>query len=438
MSDYTTGAYPVALPLVQPADLTLVGSFRVPASQGGENTPAYGGTALCYWVGHDSLLMVGHDHYQKVGEFTIPDPVLAATVDDLPRAELLQDYTDILCGKLKTIDGDTGNGVKIGGLTLRGAENTLIVSVWSYYDAGMPKQTLTHFHVADSHFATLTPDDVAGPFQVGTGFTQSIPEGSPEDHAVRIGGFVSGYQCVIPEAWRDAFGYPRLTGQGGGISILTRTSSGPSCSAFDVTPDGQTDPVPAAMLMGYPSDSSNHASPFHHPTLGEWGVDGSGLKLYNGTQTFRGMVFPDGTRSVLFIGWRGSKFCYGPGTSDPALDFVALDPPQYDSSGDPVHYCYDPTNDSKGTHGHPNEGCIYAYDAEDFLAVQAGTKTPWDVVPYATWALPVPFPQKFPTGLHDTTYMLQGAAWDPSRRWLFVTGYRQDGDAPLVHVFHVA
>jgi len=35
-------------------------------------------------------------------------------------------------------------------------------------------------------------------------------------------------------------------------------------------------------------------------------------------------------------------------------------------------------------------------------------------------------------------YQIQVAAWDQTRRWLFVSGYRQDGDAPLIHVFAVA
>jgi hypothetical protein len=33
--------------------------------------------------------------------------------------------------------------------------------------------------------------------------------------------------------------------------------------------------------------------------------------------------------------------------------------------------------------------------------------------------------------------MVQGAAWNPDKRWLFVSGYRQDGDAPVIHVFAV-
>jgi hypothetical protein len=423
--------------LLTASDFTFIGSFRVPPSEGGEQTPSFGGTALAYWPAHDSLLMVGHDHHQRVTEFSIPDPVIADAIADLPQATQLQPYVDLLAGKLYTVDGGTGNGVKIGGITPRGDDESLIVSTWTYYDNAQPPQMLTHFHVGTWDWSTLTPDDVRGPFQVGQGF-EGIIEGTVAEQQKRIGGFVSGYMCVIPPEWQPAFGATRLTGQGGGVSILTRTSSGPSCSAFDITPDGQTDPVPAAMLMGYPSDSANQGSDFHHPTLGTWGEDGSGRGLYNGTQTFRGMVFPDGKRSVLFIGWRGSQFCYGAGTSDESLHLAPIDPPQYDAEGELVHYCYDPAEPSKGTHGYPNEPVVYAYDANELLAVQAGTKKPWDIVPYATWKLTYPFLQNFPNAVKLDPYMTMGAAWNPNRRWLFVSGYRQDSDAPLIHVYQVA
>jgi hypothetical protein len=425
---------PTTSKLLQAADLTLVGSFRVPRPGGSpEQNPSFGGTALMYWPAHDSLVFVGHDHHQWVTEISIPTPLLGNAVADLPQAEQLQPYTDILQGKLKTIDGDTSNGVKIGGITPRGSDSTLIVNVWSYYDASAAKQTKTHFLVGKWDFAALTPADVTGPFQVGIGY-QDVQPGD----TTRIGGFVSGYQCVIPPGfWQDSFGVTRLTGQGGGVSILNRTSSGPSCSPYQPADVGVLNPVPAKILMGYPSNSSDHNDPLHHPTLGDWGVDGSGLGLYNGTQYFRGMVFPDNTGSVLFIGWRGTSFCYGSGSKVESEHNVPIEPPQYDAEGKPVVHCYDPTNNSKGTHGYPYEACVFAYDANDLLEVKNGQAESWDVIPYATWKLPIPFQQNFPDAVKSDPYMVQGAAWNPDKRWLFVSGYRQDGDAPVIHVFAV-
>src|SRR4030095_13820979 len=155
---------PPSAKLLQSGDLTFVGSFRVPASAGGEDTPSFGGTALAYWPAHDSLIMVGHDHHQRVTEFSIPDPVVADAVADLPRATQLQPYIDILQGKLYTVDGGTGNGVKIGGITHKSDDESIVVSTWTYYDNAQPPQMKTHFRVGKWDWSSLTPDDVQGPF----------------------------------------------------------------------------------------------------------------------------------------------------------------------------------------------------------------------------------------------------------------------------------
>ena len=79
-----------------------------------------------------------------------------------------------------------------------------------------------------------------------------------------------------------------------------------------------------------------------------------------------GLVFPAGTRSVLFFGKQGvGTFCYGPGTSNQAL--VGTIAPGF---VDP--YCYDPVDDSKGTHAYPYIYQVWAYDANDLAAAKAG------------------------------------------------------------------
>jgi hypothetical protein len=402
-------------PLLQKSDLTYEGAFRVPGGTGTASY-AYGGTALTYNASHNSLFLVGHDWYQRVGEISIPTAGQGATVADLPRAATLQPLTDVLQGKLTTIDGNISNGVKIGGLVV--LPNSLAVSAWSYYDAGTTKQTKSHF-MTGQNFASL--GTVAGPFQVGIGFQNIVPTDTS-----RIGGFVSGYMAAIPSGWQSLLGGTHLTGQGGMVSILDRTSSGPSATVFTPAELGVPN-SPTKLVMGYPSHSSNNKSPLHHPSLGTWGINGG---LYNGTQGFRGMVFPEGTRSILFFGWGGTTFCYGAGTSDPALNNQLV-------PGSTQHYCYDPTNSSTGTHGYPYKGLVFAYDVYDFIRVKQGLKQPWEIVPYATWTFTLPFQSTIVNGVEVGTFQVVGAAYDPAGKRLFLSAAKSDGAAPVIHVLRL-
>ena len=394
-----------ALPLVQQGDTSYVGAFRVPLPLSQEQTYEFGGTALSYWPAHNSLLLAGHDWYQLVGEMSIPTPGTGASVDQLPRATSLQALTDILAGKRTTVDGGSSNGVKIGGILPVGS--SLVVTAWDYYDTGIPSQTRSHF-VTGQNFSNL--GGVQGPFQVGTGYTV---DGSPQ-----IAGFVSGYIAPIPAEWQSILGGTVLTGNGGNISVLYRTSSGPAANAFKPSDLGVTTPAPATKLMGYP---------INHSTLGTWGVEGG---LYNGSQSFRGMIFPEGTRSVLFYGW-GGTFCYGAGTTDPSKHLQPL-------PNDPaVHYCYDLSPggvDNKGTHSYPTLPIVWAYDVNDFVAVKNGSKQPWDIRPYATWTFTLPFQSKMVNGLETGNFGIIGASYDPATNRIFLSTSESDGTMPLIHV----
>ena len=133
-----------------------------------------------------------------------------------------------------------------------------------------------------------------------------------------------------------------------------------------------------------------------------------------------GMVFPPGTRSVLFIGRRGvGAYCYGEGTTE--------NPPGIDSYGNPR--CYDPSSSSKGNHSYPYESFVWAYDVADFLAVKQGTKAPWEIVPYATWSFDVPF--------QISSRIVSGVAYDSATRRLFVSTAFGERSRPLSHVFQI-
>jgi len=90
---------------------------------------------------------------------------------------------------------------------------------------------------------------------------------------------------------------------------------------------------------------------------------------------------------------------------------------------------------SRGTHAYPLASIVWAYDVNDFIAVKQGQKRPWDVKPYATWSLELPFQSQMVNGIEMGAFEIQGAAYDPLTRRLFVSAYRGDGPSPLIHVF---
>ena len=120
------------------------------------------------------------------------------------------------------------------------------------------------------------------------------------------------------------------------------------------------------------------------------------------------MVFPDGTRSVLFFGRRGiGTYCYGVGGA----------------TGE----CVDPANISHGPHAYPYVYYVWAYDVLDLVAVKQGLKQPWQIYPYRSWAFELPF--------QNLDRAIIGAAYDPATRRIYLSQAHGDVDSPIIHVF---
>jgi hypothetical protein len=332
--------------------------------------------------------------------------VNSTVLDELNTATVLQPFADITEGNRSNIGADGAavdtSGVPIGGLLV--ADDALVGTAFGYYDAGNVV-VLSHF---TSTLDLAATGDFAGMFEVGS--APAIPNPA----------FVDGYMGHIPAEWQSEFGGPALTGNCC-LSIISRTSLGPAVSVFDPAQLGSVDPVPATPLVGYPID---------HPTLGTYGDQGDDV-LFNGSMAIHGVVFPRGTRTVLFFGRRGTgKFCYGEGVSDPALDLTNCDPAYPD-----VLCCYDPASSSKGGHSYPYVYLALAYDALELLQVKAGQKQPWEIVPYAEWQLTLPFAQEGAD--------LLGAAYDPDTQRIYLSQDGGDrpgccGYLPVVHVYQVS
>ncbi len=368
--------------LVQAGDLVFQGAFKLPHGPIGASSFDYGGTVLAFNAVHNSLFIVGHPWQQDVAEISIPavSPT-NTTLASLPMTTVLQPFVDATEGTLAKV----GDGqVQIGGLLAY--QGALYLSAFVYYD-GSGTQTLSEYKTSPDFSVT---GEVTGPFRVG------VTAGA---------GYVDGYFGLIPPVWQATLGGPVLHGNCC-LSIISRTSFGPSAYVIDPAQLGGVTPQPAIPVVFYPQA---------HP-LDLWSATSS---LFNGSTQINGVVFPEGTRSVLFYGRHGTgPLCYGEGTADPAL--VGKTAP------DGALYCGDATDSSKGIHAPPYEHRIWAVDARDLAAVKRGERKPWEVKPYAVWAIPFPLPG----GTHAT-----GATYDPATGRLFLAQDFADGDNPIVNVF---
>ena len=363
-------------PLVQQSDLVYQGAFRVPqlGQSADANSYNYGGTSLGHNPANNSLYIVGYDPQQYLGEISIPEIRNSASISSLATATELQPLKDPTEGKLNSINPPDTNAHNIGGTLVY--DNNLYLTGFSFYD-GAGTQSTSHF-VRPLNLSTT--GQVKGPFLVGT-----------DPH------FVNGYMTQIPSEWQSLFGGPALTGKCC-LAIVSQQSNGPAASVFNPSNVGVLNPVPATPIVGYPID---------HPLGPGWGTTNN---LFNGTTNITGIIFPLGTRSVLFFGRHGvGTWCYGPGAD-----------------------CNDPADSSKGTHAYPYKHQVWAYDANDLLAVKNGTKQQWEIQPYAVWILALPF--------DNTGGMMQigGAAYDSATGRIYISQLLADTlNTPIIHVFKV-
>ncbi len=384
----SAGASPAGLPRLNSGSLHYLGSFRLPGPKSDQKTFDYGGTALAYDPTRNGLFAVGHDWYQLTAEVSVPTLRRSHSLNRLRRARYLQPFTDATDGEIDQAGNSTN---KIGGQLVENGR--LYGSVFVYYDAS-DSQVVSHW-VRPS--TSLRHGHTKGLFQLGH-------QGA---------GFVSGFMATIPTPWQHALGGSAITGNCC-IPIISRTSFGPAAFAFDPTTLGQSKkPAPDHALVYYPQQ---------HPTLGAWDASWNPAKgiVFGGGTSIKGVVFPRGSRSVLFLGTQGiGKFCYGEGTSNQALNGKP--------TPDGTIYCYDPADSSKGTHAYPYVPEVWAYDANDLKQVRHGHKRPWQVRPYATWRLHLPF----------ASPNIGGAAYDPARGLIYVSQQYVDGAAPVIDVFRV-
>lgn len=360
-------------PLLQKTDLAYQGAFHVPRGSDDLETFSYGGNALAFNPVSSSLILTGHSHHQRSAEISIPALVNSSVMDDLNTATLLQPFTDATEGKLDLINPNDSNDQRVGGHLVHGGK--LYVSAFSYYDAN-GTQSGSHFV---RPLSLTTTGQVQGPFKVGD-----------DAH------FTSAYMAPVPPEWQASLGGPALTGNCC-RSIISNQSYGPAIAVFDPDELGPVVNVSATQLILYTSDNP----------LG--GGVSTQNPYFNLTTRIDGVVFPNGTRSVLFFGQHGiGPYCYGTGAE-----------------------CNDPARSEKGVHAYPYVYQVWAYDANELVEVKNGTKSATGLLPYSVWTINVPFETD---NHHDTG----GAAYDAASQSIYFAQSKVTSDRrPIIHVFEV-
>jgi hypothetical protein len=361
-------------PLLKQSDLVYQGAFRLPAGSADESSLAYGGIALGFNPANNSLFILGHDHTQRTAEVKIPALINTSDVSKMATATILQPLTDATEGKLKSVNSSDPNAQKIGGHFVYNGK--LYITGYSFYDGNGTSKA--------SHFVRpldlSTKGQALGPYKVGNDYP----------------GWVGIYMTEIPAEWRSLLGGPALTG-GCCLSITSLHSNGPAVSVFDPTTIGSAT-APATALVGYPLAS---------PLGGSYDKKSS---YFNLATKIKGVIFPSGTRSVLFFGRQGTgEYCYGDGAP-----------------------CGDPSDLYKGTHAYPYVYQIWAYDANDLLAVKQGSKSRSSVQPYALWNYTLPTENK------QSTHLIGGATYDAKNQLIYIAQECADTNCmSIIHAFKV-
>lgn len=483
--------------LLQPSDLIYAGAIKLPSANYGctDSTKCgfgYGGYGLAYNPagngGAGSFFMAGHLWNNWVAEFAPPIGGFSnsSSLGSLGTARVLQNFTDITNGNFNysgtsaTDQGSLiGNAGQLGGLMVY--NNKLIGQVYVQYDANA-QSVRSHF-TAGLDWTTGT--GFKGLYSVGT-------KPSPVPQA----GFLDVYMGAIPDNstvggfnWRTLLGGPVLTG-GAAMSIISRTSSGPAAFVFDPTgldsysspAISETNPIAANPLVYYP---------LSHQTLGSGDnnsqmTDGLPTKYIDGkiafnlTTNIRGVVWPKGSKSIIFLGTQGvGYYCYGLGTNDQRKvwgiggntatnNFQCVDPTATfnPASGNceggtavpsnPNPYCFNPPGSGNhGTNAYPYVYRAWMYNADDFLKVKNGVINqatglayqPWEILPYSVFDLNPPIqPAKMTmidvNGVSSATAenvkAILSAAYDDSTQTIYLAESKGDAGArPLIIAYHV-
>ncbi len=404
---------------LQPEDLVYQGAFRLPDDFN------WGALGLTFHPqGEGSLLVTGFqspsdpahpgeycwdpswDCLATYGEVAIPDPVVAASWEDLPEAEPVGPMVAFDDGLVAGLARETTFVSDIVYVPRRGSQSA--DKVYGAVEAWYAEGEFGESTFPTIWMANLDGSGVQGLFHVG-------PEESPF-HGRKVG----AYLFTVPEWYADRYlgGRTVVTGRSRGTPVgydpvtTAGGSQGPTLFAFHaLASDEATGTLDAIPVLYYRVAFPGCAGPnvgdpaqCDYPDFSMCDDWSGGSFVDNGAR-----------RAILLFGWKGlGGSCY--------------DLP------DPPVVCDDPCSAEHGYHCYPYERQVIFYDVHA-LGDNVSSETPWTVLPYATWRPAELFLQG------HACWDVGGMTFDPASGRLFLVerGLGEgEANAAVVHVWQVA
>ena len=382
--------------LLGPAGIRYLGAFRLPPDgEGEEGSFAFSGEAMAYCGtgdnGKGSLYITGHNWHTRVVEISIPEPSLSRDPDYLPRAQLLQPFSDI-----------------------RG-------TLFDRWNLEIPRAGLEVigdrlFFCWGAHFEEPTGWGTHGARSLDLSQAPAESVCRVIDTAQRVYS-TNDYLFKIPASWADRHlpGYDLATGRfrDGGWSGM-----GPALFALrsrDILETGMDEQVCAVPLILY-EDSYT-------------GDGGAKLAGYSHADSWSGGAWTDTVAgsAVIFIGTHGfGKTWYGFANG--------VEYPLGGNENEVYPEVPEPPYEQRGWWNDDFRPVLLLYRPEDLAKAAKGELPADQVQPYALLDL-----SRFMLrNKLDTDMQLLGdMAYDPARGLLYVQELFAEGDRPVIHVFQI-
>jgi len=380
-----------------PAHLLYRGAFALPDG----DAWSYSGHALTFYDQGDpdgasdgfpgSLYTVGHAWEQRVGEIGIPQPLITDDFSALPRAAILQPLTDITGGWL-------GNCTYAPGCEYREVAGL----------AYLPNVQKIAWNLRDWYNVGGYDQDSLGWSDLDMGGAQGVWHIGSRSDAAYHNARTSDYLFTAPEPFAEQFlggrwliaGNHRPAGAFGGSQGPTLFAAAPW---IDGNPPVAGQELAAQALLYYPENLNCANNQF----------DQCAFPNYRAADRWGGGAWVEsgGKTAVLIFGQKGlGANCYGtPGADCPPSLCTAY----------------------QGWQADPYEAQILFYQPSLLAEVAAGSRQPWEALPYTIF-------RPGETLFNPTCGVLQAVAYDVTNQLIYVT--ESDAGpfgATAVHVWQV-